>query len=98
MWRLLLRRRLQDLAWQRTPPQLDLRRLRALRDLRHQLVRRQLIQRRTRLAQRQPLRSLLRLHPRLLPQLLLRDLASLPPHLRRVPAFHSDLRQHRERP
>jgi hypothetical protein len=96
-WRLLLRQRLQDRAWRRTLPQLDLRRLQALRVLRHLLVR-LLMQRRTRLAQRLPLRSLQYLHPRLLLQLPLRELALLPHRLRSVPAFRCDLQQHRARP
>jgi len=79
-------------------PQLDLRRPRALRVLRHLRAQRQLIQRRMPLAQRQRRRSLLGLHPRLLLQLPLRGLASLPHHLHHVSAFRCDLRQHRERP
>jgi len=96
VWRLLLRRLPQGLVLGHTLPRLDLR-LQALRVLLRLLVR-LLIQRRTRLAQRLPLRSLLHPHPRLLLQLRLGDLAFLSDHLRRVPAFRCGLLQHRARP
>ncbi len=78
-------------------PQLALRLLRELRDLRHLQARRQLIRRRTRLVQRQPpQRSLQHLHQRLLLRLPLHDPALRRHHPRRVPACHCGLQRHRE--
>jgi hypothetical protein len=74
-FRPLLLRVLHDRAWQRMRLRLVLRRLQALRALRRLRVRRQLILRRTQLARRLQLRSLPRLHQRLLLLLLLRGLA-----------------------
>ena len=80
----------------RTPRRLVRRRLRVPRDLPHPPARWQLILQPIRVAQRLRLRSLQRLHLRLLLQPPLHVRASRLQHLRRDPACRCGLQQHRE--